>query len=204
MPIEIETVLTPEDYDAALNKPRRSVAALSFLIVAGVVISIFASVGTSLVMLSIAIAGVIHDRSKLEQLLHSGRLSWIVPTLLVMLPFTAWFLLHIFRLSRHSWRMLTKPKDVRLLRMGLHLGPTKFTLSPVGFAMRKRDMRLLLPWKAFADVEDAPGRLRFPLAASDGAAWRAGMFIPRHAFASDLERLEALRYAKKFIREARI
>jgi hypothetical protein len=203
MHVEIETVLAREDYDAALNPPSRPMQLFAFLLLSVGALWMFWMVGSSFSLVAVKSLSVLQDPVAQENLLRSGDLYWLVPMLLLTAASSVWFLLFIFRSWRHHWRMLRKPKDFRIFRAGVHVGPAKFVLSPTGFLVRTQHTRRLLPWTAFATVEDARGCLHFPYAASDGKERPTGLFIPAHAFASDAERLDATRFAMAQIQGAR-
>ena len=203
MPIEIDVIYTQEDYDNAVLMPSRPFRILSFLIGLAIAIVFLTLIGygafdTLKTLITNAASGPM-----LEPLLILERLRWAIPVLVALLVFVAAYFFWVICAQLYAWRMARKPRDVRRLQDGVHLGPMKLVLTEAGLISRARDERSHFAWKAFAEVVEEPTHLRLRFALSNGKVWVSSLFIPTSAFPSDIERIKALDYARARILDAR-
>ena len=199
--IVLESNLMAEDYDTALVQPSRVTQWLLMLfqvVVAGVVL---ATVLPSMALLFSALATTFNDPAKLAHAQRAGVLRWALPTIVVLIPFTLWFLWYLVRLTLRQFSLTRRPRDLRELRAGVCTGPARYVVNVDGVRIEMRDARRFLPWSAFAEALDAPGRIRLMFRRDDGGKTLAGIFVPARLFASDEDRREFVRVANLFIRE---
>ena len=91
---------------------------------------------------------------------HFYRLILVAGALLLG---SAWYLFLLVRTQLYAWRMLRKPRDMRLLEMALNLAVQNYPVQRRGLSCGRATRAAEWAWSAFAAVEDAPVKSNSPL-----------------------------------------